>query len=276
MALLTPLISSKTLKRDSHCSECNPINMPTSHTLARPHWKPLVGGFCVGNSWTELKKTCRRCGVNLHHLLTSALLFVARVMEVTIWDSGVSSRKRLLQNIILLWTLNQIPEKPRENHLVSRTDTTHRLTVERENEIVNNLASLSATTKDYLKVMAISFPLSYYSRGSKGFALLKVMSKGFLNLIPNSMLLFGAVIKLLGSVGDGGRSRWVSSKMTVAAVSSASRTQIPPIYRWSHRQKSSTNCGARSSTYPLGREQSLLFVQKILLVRKWLHRHLYT
>ena len=75
-------------------------------------------------------------------------------MEATIWDSGVS-RERLLQNITLLWTLNQIPEKPRENHLASRTDTTHRLTVERENEIVANLAFLSAITKDYLKAMAV-------------------------------------------------------------------------------------------------------------------------
>lgn len=72
----------------------------------------------------------------------------------TMWDSDVS-RKRLLQNITLLWALNQIPEKPSENHLVSRTDNTHRLTVERENEIVDNLAFLSATTKDYLKVMAV-------------------------------------------------------------------------------------------------------------------------
>ena len=75
-------------------------------------------------------------------------------METMMWDSGVS-RKRLLQNTTLLWTLNQIPEKPRENHLVSTTDTTHRLTVERENEIVANLTFLSATTKDYLKVMAV-------------------------------------------------------------------------------------------------------------------------
>jgi hypothetical protein len=75
-------------------------------------------------------------------------------METMMWDSGVS-RKRLLQNITLLWTLNQIPETPRENQLVSGTDRTHRLTVERENEIVANLAFLSATTKDYLKVMAV-------------------------------------------------------------------------------------------------------------------------
>jgi hypothetical protein len=75
-------------------------------------------------------------------------------MKTTMWHSGVS-RERLLQNITLLWTLNRIPEKPRENHLVSRIDSTHRLTVERENEIVANLAFLSATTKDYLKVMAV-------------------------------------------------------------------------------------------------------------------------
>jgi hypothetical protein len=70
------------------------------------------------------------------------------------WDSGIS-RKRLIQNITLLWTVNQVPEKPKENHLVSDNNKTHRLTLERENEIVGNLAFLSATTDDSLKIMAV-------------------------------------------------------------------------------------------------------------------------
>lgn len=70
------------------------------------------------------------------------------------WDSGIS-RKRLLQNITLLWTLRRIPEKPTENILSSDNDTTYRLTAKRENEIVGNLAFLSATIDDHLKVMAV-------------------------------------------------------------------------------------------------------------------------
>jgi hypothetical protein len=60
-----------------------------------------------------------------------------------------------MQNITLLWTLSQIPEKPKENHLVPNKNGMHRLTLERENEIVGNLAFLSATTDDNLKVMAV-------------------------------------------------------------------------------------------------------------------------
>ncbi len=70
------------------------------------------------------------------------------------WGSGIS-RMRLMQNIILLWTLSPIPEKPKENNLISNIATPHRLAVERENEIVGHLAFLSATTDDSLKVMAV-------------------------------------------------------------------------------------------------------------------------
>jgi hypothetical protein len=78
----------------------------------------------------------------------------ARTMEAMMWDSR-TSRKRLMQNITLLGSLSQVPEKPKENHLFSEVDTTRRLIIERENEIVGNLAFLSATTDDILKVMAV-------------------------------------------------------------------------------------------------------------------------
>jgi len=51
--------------------------------------------------------------------------------------------------------LREIPEKPKENNLISNIATPHRLAVERENEIVNHLAFLSATTDDSLRVMAV-------------------------------------------------------------------------------------------------------------------------
>lgn len=70
------------------------------------------------------------------------------------WDSGIT-QKRLMQNIALLRTLNQIPEKPKENDLISDVHASHRLTLERENEIVGNLAFLSSTTDDILRVTAV-------------------------------------------------------------------------------------------------------------------------
>jgi len=70
------------------------------------------------------------------------------------WDSGIT-RKRLLQNITLLWTLKNVLERPSENIVSSGTESPHRLSLERENEIVSNLAFLSATTDDILKVMAV-------------------------------------------------------------------------------------------------------------------------
>jgi hypothetical protein len=76
------------------------------------------------------------------------------LMETTMWDSCIS-RMRLMQNITLLWMLSEIPEKPKENNLISDIATPHRLAVERENEIVGHLAFLSATMDDSLKVMAV-------------------------------------------------------------------------------------------------------------------------
>lgn len=70
------------------------------------------------------------------------------------WDSGIS-RKHLMQNITLLRSLSQVPKKPEENHIFSDADTTCRLTIERENEIVGYLAFLLATTDDILKVIAV-------------------------------------------------------------------------------------------------------------------------
>jgi hypothetical protein len=50
--------------------------------------------------------------------------------------------------------LNQVPEKPKENILRLR-DSVRRLSIAREKEIVNNLAFLSATSDNSLRVMAV-------------------------------------------------------------------------------------------------------------------------
>lgn len=69
------------------------------------------------------------------------------------WGSSIT-QKRLMQNINQLRSLNQVPEEPAENPPVLNVDTAHQLTIDRENEIVSNLAFLSAITDNYLEVMA--------------------------------------------------------------------------------------------------------------------------
>ena len=70
--------------------------------------------------------------------------------ETTIWG-GATTRKQLQQTISRLQMLNEAPELPKENILVSRIDSTRRLGISRENEIASNLAFLFAASDDSLK-----------------------------------------------------------------------------------------------------------------------------
>ena len=69
------------------------------------------------------------------------------------WGSA-TSWEQLRQSINCLETLNQVPERPTEHSLIS-TDSTHRLSILRENEISSNLAFISAVSDDSLKVMGV-------------------------------------------------------------------------------------------------------------------------
>ena len=60
-----------------------------------------------------------------------------------------------MENITLLWTLNEVPEKRAERELSIETSPCRSLSTEREKEIVDNLAFLSSTTDDSLKIMAV-------------------------------------------------------------------------------------------------------------------------
>lgn len=64
-------------------------------------------------------------------------------------------RHRLMETITLLWTLNEVPEDPKENELPSDAATSRQLTLERERSIGEILAFLSATNDDPLRVMAV-------------------------------------------------------------------------------------------------------------------------
>lgn len=74
-------------------------------------------------------------------------------MEVLSW--GGVSRKRLIENITLLWMLNEIVEPSKEHTLPDVIDPKRVLSIQREKEIVDNLAFLSSITDDRRRIMAV-------------------------------------------------------------------------------------------------------------------------
>lgn len=65
------------------------------------------------------------------------------------------TRQRMIENITMLWTLNEVPERPKENVINCWADETRQLTFERERQLVDNFAFISASTDDMLRVMAV-------------------------------------------------------------------------------------------------------------------------
>lgn len=74
--------------------------------------------------------------------------------------SRSTSQKSLMEAVTILYLLNQCPESPNDNpqpQALSIPSTSYQLPFQREVEIADNLAFLSATKKDSNKVMAVSF-----------------------------------------------------------------------------------------------------------------------
>lgn len=67
-----------------------------------------------------------------------------------------ATRQRLVENITLLWTLDEIPEEPKNNVLLRGDDRTRQLTLERERQLADSSAFISASTDNMLRVMAVS------------------------------------------------------------------------------------------------------------------------
>ena len=75
------------------------------------------------------------------------------------------TRKRLVENITLLWTLNEVPESPKENKLSCENDEAQQLAPEREKQLADSFAFISALTDDMLRVMAVSIEEDFDKRG---------------------------------------------------------------------------------------------------------------
>lgn len=74
-------------------------------------------------------------------------------MDNSSW--GSVSRNRLVENITLLRMLNEIPESTKEHTLPDVNDPKRGLSLQREKEIVDNLAFLSSITDDRSRIMAV-------------------------------------------------------------------------------------------------------------------------
>ena len=70
-------------------------------------------------------------------------------------SSGQKVQKRLVENITLLWTLCEIPGRPKENKLGGGQDGGRQLPWDRERQLVDSFAFISASTDDMLRVMAV-------------------------------------------------------------------------------------------------------------------------
>lgn len=79
-------------------------------------------------------------------------------MESCVW--GRISLQRLNENIVLLWLLGEEPEKPAENSMPLHfreelMSPSRQLTIERERDLVETFAFLSASSDDPGKVIAV-------------------------------------------------------------------------------------------------------------------------
>ena len=69
-----------------------------------------------------------------------------------------TSHKSVMEAITLLYMLNECPESPKDNQqpqMLSALSSVYQLPFQREKQIVENLAFLSATTNDSARVMAV-------------------------------------------------------------------------------------------------------------------------
>ncbi|CAO1602478.1 hypothetical protein XANCAGTX0491_006088 [Xanthoria calcicola] len=73
--------------------------------------------------------------------------------------AGLSSsqriQKRLVENITLLWAMCEVPDLPKENRLRESYDKRRQLSLDREKQLVDYFAFISATTNDPLRIMAV-------------------------------------------------------------------------------------------------------------------------
>ena len=62
----------------------------------------------------------------------------------------------MVENITLVWALCETPDEPKDNELNGSHDEGRQLPLDREKQLVDSFAFISASTDDMLRVMAVS------------------------------------------------------------------------------------------------------------------------
>ena len=70
-------------------------------------------------------------------------------------SSSQEIQKRLVENITLLWTLCKVPGKPKDNDIHVGHDEGRQLPRDRERQLADSFAFISATTDNMEQVMAV-------------------------------------------------------------------------------------------------------------------------
>lgn len=70
-------------------------------------------------------------------------------------SSSQKIQKRLVENITLLYTLCEVPGEPKEHNIHPGHDEGRQLSRDRERQLTDSFAFISATTDDMLRVMAV-------------------------------------------------------------------------------------------------------------------------
>ena len=68
---------------------------------------------------------------------------------------GQKTQKRLVENMTLLWTLSETPGQPQNHKTKGGRNEGMQLSWDRERQLVDSFAFISATTDDPLRVMAV-------------------------------------------------------------------------------------------------------------------------
>ena len=109
----------------------------------------------------------------------------------TLWGSKVT-RSQLQQSISKLQQLDELPDIPKENIVNPEIDPTRQLSVLREKEIACNLAFLSATSDNSLKVMAVC--VEEYRNG-KGIIIRVASNTGDLGMVTEGFIKLAKVLE---------------------------------------------------------------------------------
>ena len=103
---------------------------------------------------------------------------------------GAVTRQQMRQTISRLRMLNEVPGMPKENALHSGIDATRYMSISREKEIASNLAFLSATSNDCLKVMAVCVE---EHRNGEGTTIRIALNTGDLSEVTNGFMMLAKV-----------------------------------------------------------------------------------